>query len=314
MAWTETPVPPNPWVSTAGAPPQMWTPSPPCGGPIVKVTVQQKTQTLYYIASTGQTQFSLSAADMFNNNVLLDGSQALAVSKGGLRLVPDDGSGAGGYTVDLSNNTINLLWPAGASEILVVDLFWSETQETVTLGQFIGEEALIVTAPNTLSDLSRAPDGFVFTLTVEGRPFYPIAPDPAFSFDGKTITWISTTYSLAVGNEVIALYSSGGIDGLEIRRWWWWWNRPGWPPRAWAGERPARRVRQGQPAQRVQRAPLGLQARLAPQGRQERPARRVRQGQPAQRVQRAPLGLQALQARARFRPMQATPRRWAPTA
>ena len=125
MAWTETPVPPNPWVSTAGQPPSLWTPSTPCGGPIVKVTIQQKTQTLYYIASTGQTQFSLSAADMFNNNVLLDGSQALAVSKGGLRLVPDDGSGAGGYTVDLSNNTINLLWPAGASEILVVDLFWS---------------------------------------------------------------------------------------------------------------------------------------------------------------------------------------------
>ena len=98
---------------------------------------------------------------------------------------------------------------------MVVDLFWSDTQETVTLGQFIGEEALIVTAPNTLSALSRVPDGFVFTLTVEGRPFYPIAPDPAFTFDGKTITWISTIYSLAVGNEVIAFYSSGGIDGLE---------------------------------------------------------------------------------------------------
>ena len=100
----------------------MWTPSPPCGT-TVNVTVQQKTQTLYYIASSGQTQFQLSAADMFGNNVLLDGSQALAVYKGGLRLVPDNGTGAGGYTVDLPNNQINLLWPSGAGEILVVDLY-----------------------------------------------------------------------------------------------------------------------------------------------------------------------------------------------
>ena len=63
MAWTETAVPPNPWVSTAGEPPSVWTPSPTCGV-TVDVTVQQKTQTLYYIAATGQTQFSLSAADM----------------------------------------------------------------------------------------------------------------------------------------------------------------------------------------------------------------------------------------------------------
>ena len=122
MAWTETPVPPNPWVSTAGQPPSLWTPSAPCGTTVL-VTTQQKTQTLYYIASSGQTLFPLSTADMFGNNVLLDGSQALTVYKGGLRMVPDNGTGAGGYTVDLPNNAINLLWPAGSGEILVVDLF-----------------------------------------------------------------------------------------------------------------------------------------------------------------------------------------------
>ena len=102
MAWTETTVPPNPWVSIAGGTP-VWTPAPPCGT-TVNVTVQQKTQTLYYIAVQGQTQFPMTAADMFDNNVLLDGSQALTVYKGGLRLVPDNGTGAGGYTVDLTNN------------------------------------------------------------------------------------------------------------------------------------------------------------------------------------------------------------------
>ena len=122
MAWTETAVPPNPWVSTAGVPPSTWTPTPPCGTTVL-VTTQQKTQTLYYIANSGQTAFSLSAADMFGNNVLLTDDTALVVSKGGLRLVPDDGTGAGGYTVDTPGNTITLLWPAGSSEILVVDIY-----------------------------------------------------------------------------------------------------------------------------------------------------------------------------------------------
>ena len=122
MTWTETPVPPNPWVSTAGVPPQMWTPSTPCGT-TVNVTVQQKTQTLYYITSSGQTQFPLSAADMFGSNVLLTDDTALVVFKGGLRLVPDDGTGVGGYTVDMPNNQVNLLWPAGDGEILVADIY-----------------------------------------------------------------------------------------------------------------------------------------------------------------------------------------------
>ena len=122
MAWTETAVPPNPWVSTAGVPPSTWTPTPPCGTTVL-VTTQQKTQTLYYVANSGQTLFSLGAADMFGNNVLLTDDTALIVSKGGLRLVPDDGTGAGGYTVDMLGNTITLLWPAGSSEILVVDIY-----------------------------------------------------------------------------------------------------------------------------------------------------------------------------------------------
>ena len=96
MAWTETAVPPNPWVSTAGVPPSTWTPTPPCGTTVL-VTTQQKTQTLYYVANSGQTLFSLGAADMFGNNVLLTDDTALIVSKGGLRLVPDDGTGAGGW-------------------------------------------------------------------------------------------------------------------------------------------------------------------------------------------------------------------------
>ena len=56
----------------AGAPPpSVWTPSAPCGTTVL-VTTQQKTQTLYYIASSGQTLFPLSTADMCGNNVALD--------------------------------------------------------------------------------------------------------------------------------------------------------------------------------------------------------------------------------------------------
>jgi Collagen triple helix repeat (20 copies) len=216
-AWVpQQPGGPNPWVSSGGVPP-VWTPAPGCGQ-TVNVTVQQKTQTLYYVTYAGQTVFSLSNADMYGNNVLLDPSTALAVSKGGLRLVPDDGSGAGSYTVNQPGNAITLLWPAGAGEILVIDLFWSmdQLEETVTLGQYIGSDVLTVTAPNVLSPLSHAPDGFVFVITVEGRPFYSVGPEIAFTWSGTTVTWVSTTYSLAPSNEVIATYTTGNSAGWPV--------------------------------------------------------------------------------------------------
>ena len=82
-----------------------------------------RSQTLYYPTSSGQTVFPLSVLDMFGNSISLTDTMTLAVTKGGIRLVPDDGTGAGGYIVTLASSTITLLWPAGAGEILVADIY-----------------------------------------------------------------------------------------------------------------------------------------------------------------------------------------------
>ena len=83
----------------------------------------QDTQTLYYVSVQGQTIFPLSAADIYGNSAFLTNDMAMTVTKGGLRLVPDNGTGVGGYTVDVINNAIILLWPAGDGEILVADIY-----------------------------------------------------------------------------------------------------------------------------------------------------------------------------------------------
>ena len=90
-------------------------------GPLTGV-LQRKIKMLYYIASSGQTLFLLSVPDMFGNTLTLNGALQVSVSKGGLRLAPYNGT-TGDFIVNLTNNTITLLFPAGAGDILAVDAF-----------------------------------------------------------------------------------------------------------------------------------------------------------------------------------------------
>jgi hypothetical protein len=76
---------------------------------------------LYYLATQGQQNFLLSTPDRFALSYVLDEGSKVQVSRNGLRLMPDDGSGKGGFAV--ANNVVMLLWPAGADETVIVDVW-----------------------------------------------------------------------------------------------------------------------------------------------------------------------------------------------
>ena len=76
---------------------------------------------LYYVAITGQTNFPLSVPDRFSLTYTLSDSSTVFVTRNGVRLMPDDGSGKGGFT--LSGNSVTLLWPAGQDETVAIDVW-----------------------------------------------------------------------------------------------------------------------------------------------------------------------------------------------
>jgi hypothetical protein len=177
------------------APPPNPAPPPPTGNPV----------TLYYIATQGQTVFPVTVGDYYGNS-FRSIVGALRVARNGVRLMPDGGSGVGGYTV--GGSVVTLLQPAGAGEQITIDVWGVGGAPSTSIVLGTTQEALTVTAPNVLSPLSRVPDGRAFTLTVQGRPFFAVGPTPAFTYAGTTVTWTSTTFSLASGMEVIASYTT----------------------------------------------------------------------------------------------------------
>lgn len=102
--------PMNTWVPTVGCSPDQQT------------IVFSKSGDLWYAAAQGQTNFPLATPDHFNNTYFLI-SDNIEVYANGSRLAPDDGAGFGGYTVDIVNNAVNLVWPAGAGEIVAISVF-----------------------------------------------------------------------------------------------------------------------------------------------------------------------------------------------
>jgi hypothetical protein len=76
---------------------------------------------LYYIALAAQSSFLLSTADRFGTSYTLDAGSKVQVTRGGVRLMPVDGSGQGAYTV--AGNSILLSYPAGAGETIIVDIW-----------------------------------------------------------------------------------------------------------------------------------------------------------------------------------------------
>jgi hypothetical protein len=112
-----TPTPVNTWISSSGCAPA------PTTLPPINFQMQL---TLYYVAAQGQTNFPLSTPDHYGSTALVTPTANLAVSVGGNRLALDDGTKFGGFTVDSVNNAVNLVWPAGQGEVIIIDLYDAE--------------------------------------------------------------------------------------------------------------------------------------------------------------------------------------------
>lgn len=77
--------------------------------------------TLYYLGNAAQATFPLGTADRFGANYILGAKSKVQVSRGGVRLMPVDGTGQGGYSV--AGNSIVLAFPTGAGESVIVDIW-----------------------------------------------------------------------------------------------------------------------------------------------------------------------------------------------
>ena len=67
-------------------------------------------------------------------------------------------------------------------------------------------EAVSVTDINMLGSLTHTPVPNPITLMVNGRGFFNVGSPPDFSVSGNSITWLSSTYSVSPGDDVVAIY------------------------------------------------------------------------------------------------------------
>jgi hypothetical protein len=68
-------------------------------------------------------------------------------------------------------------------------------------------EQLTVTAVNTVSPFTKAYDGSVIEIIVNGVSFFPLGPNPDFHMSGQNVVWTSSIYSINMGDTVVAVYS-----------------------------------------------------------------------------------------------------------
>ena len=153
--------------------------------------------TLYYVATAGQNVFYLSTPDEFNNVGVMTANE-VQVYRSGNRLVPVDA-----YTLDVANNRVLLVYPAGVGEPIIIELI-NPAPPPVLSGTVPRMESLTIATVNVLPNLSFAPDGNMTMLFVNGTAFFP---PTAFTVNGKTLTWVSTSFSVPVGAAVFAVYT-----------------------------------------------------------------------------------------------------------
>ncbi len=67
-------------------------------------------------------------------------------------------------------------------------------------------EAISISGVNVLAPLSQTPASNAVTLSVNGRGFFNVGSPPDFSVSGNAITWLSSTYSVSPGDDVVASY------------------------------------------------------------------------------------------------------------
>lgn len=171
-----------------------------------------KVLSLYYVAIPRQTAFPTQTADRFGNtaNLGAGGLYGIQVSVNGVRLALDDGSGYGGYTVDYLHSTVNLLAPANSGDVVIIDLYDLASPIVATVPGILRMDSLIIATLNVLPPLSYAVDGILLILFVNGQAFFAQGANPAFTFAGNRLTWISSAWSVLPGAEVCAVYSTGG--------------------------------------------------------------------------------------------------------
>lgn len=109
-----------------------------------------------------------------------------------------------GIVSELITDGTNVIWmPLNPPQDIYAEMLFSE--------------ALTVTATNTLSTLTNVPTGNFFELIVNGETFLPVGSQPPFTWNGKVITWQSTTTTLNVGDTVTAVYSYAVNQLLRIQ-------------------------------------------------------------------------------------------------
>jgi hypothetical protein len=176
-------------------PPQPVTPPP------VVLTGGVVTNTLYYVAISGQSVFPLGVPDEFNNVATL--TLGAHIYRSGNRLVPTDG-----YTLDVPNNQVILAYPAGDGEPVAIELT-TVPPAPVLVDIAIKSEALDITTDNVIPALVYPPNGVLTTLYVNGLAFFSIGSQAAFTVSGNVLTWTSTVFSLPAGAAVVAVYTYG---------------------------------------------------------------------------------------------------------
>jgi hypothetical protein len=166
-----------------------------------------KVLSLVYVATAGQTVFPLSKLDHYGNNYGLTTNSGVQVSASGTRLVMDDGTGFGQYTINLIANEIVFLRPCGAGEIIVFDIYALIDQTVTTVEASVRTDVLPITTENVLPPLSFAPDGQMIVIFVNRTAFFAATSPPDFTISGNVITWTSPHYAVPPGAQVVVMYT-----------------------------------------------------------------------------------------------------------
>jgi hypothetical protein len=167
---------------------------------------------LFYTATAGQTNFVLTANDMFGNAsqaLLADGSQGIEVWLDGARLTPSKGATVVDFTVNVASSTVTLTEGCIAGAVLAVDVLTPASAfapSNVALVKIkVVPDGVTTTFP--LIDVSNNPyhsnNAAAFVVAVDGSPQNP-GVDYVMSGDGNSIVFSTAPAADSVVFVVIA--------------------------------------------------------------------------------------------------------------
>jgi len=167
--------------------------------------------TLTYVATAGQTAFGLSVNDRFGNTFILSAANLVEVTVGGARLAMDDGTGFGGYRINVPLNSVILLYPAGVGSPVIIDVFggvgapaYFELATTLTYVATAGQVVFSLGSNDRFGNKFLLVSGYLVDVTVNG---VRLALDDGTGFGGYRINVplnnISLLYPAGSGSAVI---------------------------------------------------------------------------------------------------------------